>query len=326
MGEMPMIAKVIAALMICIALPSWAQTYPDKPVTLVVPFAAGGPTDVVARQLAQAMGKSLGQSVIVENRPSAGGIVGTQHVVRSQPDGYTLLIHNIGMSTSPALYRKLPFNPLTDFEYVGQIVDVPMTLVGKKDLPANTFKELVAYLSANQKKVNMAHAGMGTASHLCGLLFMSRMEMAFTTVAYKGAAPALGDVQAGHVELMCDQTSTTSSVIKADRVKAYGATTLERLPILPNLPTLSEQGLTNFEVTVWHGLYAPKGTPKPIIDRLAKALQEGLASPAFRQSMELLGTTIATSEKATPEGLRKQLDAEINKWTPVIQQAKQYAD
>jgi tripartite-type tricarboxylate transporter receptor subunit TctC len=321
-----MIAKLVAALMMFVALPCLAQFQSDKPITIMVPFSAGGPTDIVARQLALGMGKALGHSVIVENKPSAGGIIGSEYVARAAPDGYTLLLHNIGFATAPALYRKLPFNPLTDFDYIGQVVDVPMTLVGKKGLPANNLKELLAYLAANREKVNIAHAGLGTASHLCGLLFMSRAQLALTTVPYKGAAPALTDVQGGHIDIMCDQTTTTAQLIRTDRVKGYGATTAERLPILPNLPTLAEQGLQNSEVTVWHGLYAPKGTPKAVTEKLTKALQDTLASPPFRQAMETLGTTIATPEKASPEGLRKHLDAEVKKWAPIIHQAKQYAD
>lgn len=319
-------AALLATLLAVLPLAASAQFTSDRPVTIVVPFSAGGPTDVVARQLAIGMTATLGRTVIVENKPSAGGIIGSQGVARGEPDGHTLLMHNIGMSTSPSLYRKLPFNPLTDFEYIGQVVDVPMTLVGKKDLPAKDLKELLAYIGANKQKVNYAHAGLGTASHLCGLLFMSRTELPMTTVAYKGAAPALTDVQGGHVDLICDQTSTTAQVIKSDRVKAYGATTLQRLPILPNVPTLAEQGLANFEIAVWHGLYAPKGTPKPVVDRLARALQDALATPAFKQSMEQLGINIVSPDKATPEGLRRHLDAEVKKWAPIIHAAKAYAD
>jgi tripartite-type tricarboxylate transporter receptor subunit TctC len=235
-------------------------------------------------------------------------------------------MHNIGMSTAPALYRQLRFNPLTDFEYVGQIADVPMTLVGRKDLAATDFRELRAYLDQSQSKVNLAHAGMGTASHLCGLLLMSRLKVALTTIPYKGAAPALNDVMGGQVDLMCDQTTTTTQVILAGRVKAYGATTRDRISVLPAVPTLAEQGLAEFEVAVWHGLYAPKNTPRPVIDRLSKALQEGLADPAFREAMAKLGANVVSAQKATPEGLRSHLAAEIRKWTPVIQDARQFAD
>jgi tripartite-type tricarboxylate transporter receptor subunit TctC len=320
------IKALSAALLAVMPLAAFGQFSSDRPVTIVVPFSAGGPTDVVARRLAIALTTTLGRTVIVENKASAGGIVGTQGVARAEPDGNTLLMHNIGMSTSPSLYRKLPFNPLTDFEYIGQVVDVPMTLVGRKSLPANDLKELLAYIGANRQKINYAHAGLGTASHLCGLLFMSRTELPMTTIAYKGAAPALTDVQGGHVDLICDQTSTTAQLIKNDRVKVYGATSLQRLPVLPNVPTLAEQGLSNFEISVWHGLYAPKGTPKPVIDRLSKALQDALVTPPFKQAMDELGINIVSREKATPEGLRHHLEAEVKRWAPIIQAAKAYAD
>ncbi|MDB5822683.1 MAG: hypothetical protein JWR21_1387 [Herminiimonas sp.] len=320
------IKALSAALLAVMPLAAFGQFSSERPVTIVVPFSAGGPTDVVARRLAIAMTTTLGRTVIVENKASAGGIVGSQGVARAEPDGNTLLMHNIGMSTSPSLYRKLPFNPLTDYEYIGQVVDVPMTLVGKKSLPANDLKELLAYIAANRQKINYAHAGLGTASHLCGLLFMSRTELPMTTIAYKGAAPALTDVQGGHVDLICDQTSTTAQLIKTDRVKVFGATSLQRLPVLPNVPTLAEQGLSNFEISVWHGLYAPKGTPKPVIDRLSKALQDALVTPSFKQAMDELGINIVPREKATPEGLRQHLEAEIKRWAPIIQAAKAYAD
>jgi tripartite-type tricarboxylate transporter receptor subunit TctC len=320
------IKALSAALLTVLPLAAFGQFASERPVTIVVPFSAGGPTDVVARRLAIAMTTTLGRTVIVENKASAGGIVGSQSVARAEPDGNTLLMHNIGMSTSPSLYRKLPFNPLTDFEYVGQVVDVPMTLVGKKSLPANDLKELLIYIAANRQKINYAHAGLGTASHLCGLLFMSRTELPMTTIAYKGAAPALTDVQGGHVDLICDQTSTTAQLIKNDRVKVFGATSLQRLAVLPNVPTLAEQGLSNFEISVWHGLYAPKGTPKPVIDRLSKALQDALVTPSFKQAMDDLGINIVSREKATPEGLRHHLEAEVKRWAPIIQAAKAYAD
>lgn len=303
-----------------------ADTYPQKPVTLVVPFAAGGPTDVVARHLGLAMGRSLGQPVIVENRASTGGIVGTEAVVRSEPNGYTLLIHNIGMSTLPALSRTLRFNPLRDFDYIGQVADVPMTVVGKRTLPAQNYKELQAFLATNGKKVNLANAGIGTASHLCGLMLMSRLKTQMTTVPYKGAAPAMTDLQGGQVDLLCDQVTTTLQPISTGRVKAYAATSSARLPSLPELPTLKEQGLADFDVSVWHGIYAPKDLPRDVTARLVKALQEALVDPTFKDSMQKLGALPASSEKATPEGLSNHLRSEVARWTPLIKAAEAYID
>ena len=320
--------KRISALILALAtsVPALAQDFPRRPVTLIVPFSAGGPTDVVARHLAQSMGRSLGQPVVVENRASSGGIVGTEAVVRAEPNGYLLLIHNIGMSTLPALSRSLRFNPATDLDYIGQVADVPMTLVGKRDLEPTGFRSLQQYIQANQKKINLANAGIGTASHLCGLMLMSRLNLPMTTVPYKGAAPAMADLQGGQVELLCDQVTTTLQPIQSARVKPYGSTTRERLPSLPELPTLSEQGLEGLEVTVWHGIYAPKNLPRPVTEKLVKALQDGLADPAFRDSMQKLGALPVSKEKATPEGLGKHLNQEIARWSPVIRKAEAFID
>lgn len=320
--------KRISALILTVAAcaAAFAQEFPQRPVTLIVPFSAGGPTDVVARHLALSMAKSLGQPVVVENRASSGGIVGTEAVLRSEPNGYTLLIHNIGMSTLPALSRSLRFNPATDLDYIGQVADVPMTLVGKRDLEPTGFKALQQYIGTHQKKINLANAGIGTASHLCGLMLMSRLNLPMTTVPYKGAAPAMADLQGGQVELLCDQITTTLQPIQAGRVKPYGSTTRERLPSLPELPTLSEQGMEGLEVTVWHGVYAPKNLPRPVTEKLVKALQEGLADPVFRESMQKLGALPVSKDKATPDGLGKHLRAEMARWSPVIKQAEAFID
>jgi tripartite-type tricarboxylate transporter receptor subunit TctC len=303
-----------------------AQAYPSKPVTLVIPFAAGGPTDIVGRQLALAMSKSLGQQVVVDNKPGAGGTLAAGLVAKAPADGYMVLLHHIGMSTAPALYRKMTFDPLKDYEYVGQVVDVPMTLVAKKDFPPNDVKELIPYLKANAAKVNLANAGLGAASHLCGLLFMSAIETDLTTVPYKGTAPAMTDLQGGQVDLLCDQTTQTSELIKSGRIKAYAATTSKRLAVLPDLPTLQEGGVKNFEMNVWHGIYAPKGTPKESIDKLNASLREALGNAEFKSAMEKLGAVIVPAEKATPAGLSTFLKAEIDKWSPIIKKAGQYAD
>ena len=300
--------------------------FPAKPVTLVVPFSAGGPTDVVARLIGVPMGKALGQTVIIDNALGAGGTIAAAKVARAAPDGYTIFLHHMGMSTAPALYRKLSFDPLKDFEYIGQVVDVPMTLLGRKDLPANNFKELQAYVKANGNKVTLANAGLGAVSHLCGLLFMSQMGVELTTVPYKGTGPAMNDLLGGQVDLLCDQTTQTVPFIKDGRIKVYGVTTHNRLGSLPNVPTLDEQGLKGFEVKVWHGMYAPKGTPKEVIDKLNAALKTAMADPHVKQRLDELSSDIPSAEKMTPEGLRTHLTAEIAKWGPVIKKAGIYAD
>jgi tripartite-type tricarboxylate transporter receptor subunit TctC len=303
-----------------------AQEYPTKVVTMMVPFAAGGPTDTVARLLAASMSKTLKQQVIVENVGGAGGTIAPSRVAKATPDGYTILIHHIGMSTAPALYRKLPYNPLTDFEPIGLINEVPMTMVAKKDFPAKDLKELIAYVKANKDKVNYANAGLGAASHLCGMLFMSAIQTDVTTVPYGGTAPAMNDLLGGQVDFMCDQTTNTTSQIKAGKIKVYGVTTKKRVASLPDVPTMDEAGLKGFEVSVWHALYAPKGTPKPVIDKLTKALQEALKDDNVKQRFAELGTEPVEQKRATPEALREHLKAEIDRWGPIIKKAGVYAD
>ena len=316
-----------AAIAASLALPAFAQApFPDKPITLVVPFAAGGPTDVVARMIALPMSKALGQTVIVENTVGAGGTIAATKVARAAPNGYSLLIHHMGMSTAPALYKKLAFDPLKDFEYIGQVVDVPMTLIGRKDFPANNLKELQAYIKTHKDKVSLANAGLGAVSHLCGLLFMSQLGVELNTIPYKGTGPAMNDVLGGQVDLLCDQTTQTVPMIKEGRVKVFGATTLKRLSALPDVPTLDEQGMKGFEVKVWHGMYAPKGTPKPVLDKITAALQAALKDPQVKQRMAELSSEIAPMDKVSANGLKTHLEAEIVKWTPVIKKAGVYAD
>ncbi|MEY3872346.1 MAG: hypothetical protein RLZZ296_1341 [Pseudomonadota bacterium] len=303
-----------------------AQTYPDRPVALVVPFAAGGPTDVVARMIAIPMGKALGQPVLVENTVGAGGTIAALRVARAAPNGNTIFIHHMGMATAPALYKKLSFDPLKDFEYIGQVVDVPMTLLARKDFPANNFKELQTYVKANKEKVSMANAGLGAVSHLCGLLFMTAMDTTLNTIPYKGTGPAMNDLLGGQVDLLCDQTSQTVPLIKESRVKVYGVTTLKRLEVLPNVPTLDEQGLKGFEVKVWHGMYAPKGTPAAALEKINAALRLALQDPMVKQRFKDLSLEVPSLDKVTPAGLKTHLEAEIIKWGPVIRKAGIYAD
>ncbi|HVF62481.1 MAG TPA: tripartite tricarboxylate transporter substrate-binding protein [Casimicrobiaceae bacterium] len=304
----------------------FAQAYPTKAITLVVPFAAGGPTDVVSRTLGVAMSRTLKQSVVIENKLGAGGTVGAAHVARAAPDGYTFLIHHNGMATAPALYRKLPYNPTADFEYVSQVIDVPMTLVARKDLPPNNFNELVAYLKANGDKVNLAHAGLGAVSHLCGMLFRKAVGVDLTTVPYQGTGPAMTALLGGQVDLLCDQTTQTTQHIKSGSVKLYGVTTTSRLKTLPDAPTLAEQGLKEFQVVVWHGIYAPKGTPKEAIDKFGAALRAALKDPDVVQRLNELGAVIVPDEKQTPAGLKTWLEQEIARYAPVIKAAGQFAD
>jgi tripartite-type tricarboxylate transporter receptor subunit TctC len=321
--------KVLFAAGFAVLAPLAQAAYPEKPVTIVVPFAAGGPTDKVARDLAEVLRKGLNnQTVVIENVGGAGGTLGAGKVAKAANDGYTFLLHHIGMATSPALYRTLPYKTLEDFEYVGMINEVPMTLIGRSTLPANNYAELVKWLEANKGKINLANAGLGAASHLCGLLFQQSLKIDMTTVPYKGTAPAMTDLLGGQVDLMCDQSTNTSSQIEAGKVKAFAVTTAKPLttPALSKLPTLDSQGLKGFNVSVWHGLYAPKGTPKPILDQVNLALRNALKDPEFIKRQEALGAVIITDSRTSPADHKKFVEAEINKWGPAIKAAGQYAD
>jgi tripartite-type tricarboxylate transporter receptor subunit TctC len=323
---MTKLAGFVVCFLVLIVSQARGQEYPNKVITMVVPFAAGGPTDTVARLLGVPMTNTLKQQIIVENVGGAGGTIAANRVAKAPPDGYTILIHHIGMATAPALYRKLPYNPMTDFEPIGLINEVPMTLVAKKDFPAKDLKELIAYVKANKDKVNYANAGLGAASHLCGMLFMTAIQTEVTTVPYSGTGPAMNDLLGGQVDFMCDQTTNTTSQIKAGKIKVYGVTTEKRVPSLPDVPTMDEAGLKGFEVAVWHALYAPKGTPKPVLDKLTEALQEALTDATVKQRFADLGTEPVAADRATPEALRKHLKAEIDNWGPIIKKAGVYAD
>ena len=300
----------------------------DKPITLVVPFSAGGPTDRVARDLSEALRKQLGTSVVIENAAGAGSSIGAAKVARATPDGHTLLVNHIGMATMPALVRNLPFKVESDFEYLGIINDVPMTLIAKPSMPANNYKELATWISQNKGKINLGNAGVGSASHLCGLLYQNAIETDMTTVPYKGTAPAITDLIGGQIDLLCDQTTNTTSQIEGKKVKAYAVTTAKRLntPLLKDLPTLAESGVKDFQITIWHGLYAPKGTPADIQVKINTALKAALKDPDFIKKQEGLGAVVATDRRIEPAEHKKFVQAEIAKWTPIIKAAGVYAD
>ncbi|CAN5615747.1 tripartite tricarboxylate transporter substrate binding protein BugD [soil metagenome] len=320
---------LLAAVSATVALGAQAQTYPTKAITIVVPFAAGGPTDKVARDFAEALRKPLGgATVVIENVGGAGGTIGATKVAKAAPDGYTLLLHHIGMATSPALYRNMQYKTLDDFEYLGLINEVPMTLISKATLPANNYAELAKWIEANKGKINLAHAGLGSASHLCGLLYQNTIKTSMTTVPYKGTAPAMTDLLGGQVDLMCDQTTNTVQQIENKKVKAFAVTTTKRLtaPALAALPTLDESGLKGFNVTIWHGLYAPKGTPKAVTDKLNTALKAALADPEFVKRENDMGAVVVTDGRTGTAAHKQFVEAELAKWGPVIKAAGEYAD
>lgn len=326
--------KLLAVSMACFAMLGTsvqAQDFPvkDKIVTIVVPFAAGGPTDKVARDFAEAMRKTLGTSVVVENTAGGpGASIGASKVARAAPDGYTLLLHHISMGVAPTMVRNLPYKVDSDFEYLGMINDVPMTLISRANLPANNYKELVAWANANKGKINLANAGVGSASHLCGMLWQSAVAIDMTTVPYKGTAPAMNDLLGGTVDLMCDQTTNTSAQIEGKKVKVFGVTTTKRLTtaVLKDVPTLDEAGQKNFQVTIWHGLYAPKGTPAAVTTKINNALKIALKDPDFIKKQEGLGAVVVTDKRVEPAEHKKFVLAEIAKWSPIIKASGVYAD
>jgi len=319
------------ALLATAAFGAHAADFPakDRAITIVVPFSAGGPTDRVARDLAEAMRKPLGGvNIVVDNSAGAGGSIGANKVAKANADGHTLLLHHIGMATMPTLVRNIPFKVDSDFEYLGMVNDVPMTLIARPTLAANNFAELRTWLEANRGRVNLANAGVGAASHLCGLLFQNAMKMEMTTVPYKGTGPAMTDLIGGQVDLMCDQTTNTTGQIEARKVKAYAVTTPRRLTTqaLKGLPTLQELGFKDFQVTIFHGLYAPKGTPADVQKKLNDALKVALKDPDFIKKQEGLGAVVVSDKRVEPAEHKKFVAAEIAKWSPIIKAAGVYAD
>nr|WP_051108592.1 tripartite tricarboxylate transporter substrate-binding protein [Cupriavidus sp. UYPR2.512] len=296
--------------------------YPEKPVTLVVPFVAGGPSDKIARDVAESLRKTLGTTVVVENTAGAGGTIGTARVARANPDGYTLLVHHIGLATAPALYKKLGYKT-SDLEFLGLINEAPSTLIGKTGLPPNNLADLRKLIAANGGKLNLANAGVGSASHLCSLLLQSTLKSNMTFVPYKGTAPAMSDIMGGQVDLMCEQATNSTPQIEARKVKAYGVTSAQRstVPALAGIPTLNEAGLPGFNFTVWHGLYAPRGTPPGILDKLNKALRAALKDPALIKREEALGITVVADDRLSPAGHKKFFGDEVSRWTKIIKDA-----
>jgi tripartite-type tricarboxylate transporter receptor subunit TctC len=321
------LAAIASLLPAGLAAPALGQApYPSRPVTMIVPFAAGGPTDTVGRLIAQAMSADLGQPVVVENVGGAGGTLGAQRTANARPDGYTMLLHHIGMATIPTLYRRLAYDPINGFETLGLVTEVPMTLVARRNIEANSLQELVALIRRRGDNLNYANAGIGAASHLCGLLLMKAVDTRMTTVPYRGTGPAMNDLVAGTVDLMCDQTTNTTEQIRAGTIRAFAVTTNERVPALPDLPTAAQGGLPGFEVTIWHGLYAPRGTPAPIVARLNRALLAALTNATIARRFADLGTAPVAVARATPQIHREFWTADIAKWRPLIQAAGQFAD
>ena len=317
---------IIAVALAMISSTALAQSYPNKAITLLVPFAAGGPTDTVARVTAQSMSKLIGQPIIIENALGAGGTIAATRASRAEPDGYTVLIHHIGMATAATLYRKLAYDTKTAFAPIGLVTNAPMTVIGRPDLPPNTLAELVAYIKTNGDKMTFGNAGLGAASHLCGMLFMRAVDKQILAVPYKGNGPVMNDILAKQIDLTCDQTTNTTGPIAAKLVKSYAITTKSRLASMPDLPTADEAGLKDFEVAAWHGLYAPKGTPDDIVRKLSRTLQEALRDPDLVKRFNDINTEPVSQDEATPEALKVKLISEVDRWAPIIRETNQFAD
>jgi len=317
---------IIAVALAMTSSTALAQSYPNKAITMLVPFAAGGPTDTVARVTAQSMSKLLGQPIIIENALGAGGTIAATRASRAQPDGYTILIHHVGMSTAATLYRRLAYDTKTAFAPIGLVTNAPMTIIGRPDLPPNTLAELVAYIKTNGDKMTFGNAGLGAASHLCGMLFMRAVDKQILAVPYKGNGPVMNDILAKQIDLTCDQTTNTTGPIAAKLVKSYAITTKSRLASMPDLPTADEAGLKDFEVAAWHGLYAPKGTPDDIVRKLSRTLQEALRDPDLVKRFNDINTEPVSQDEATPEALKVKLISEVDRWAPIIRETNQFAD
>jgi tripartite-type tricarboxylate transporter receptor subunit TctC len=319
-------ACVAFALLAFAAVSASAQNYPARTINLIVPFAAGGPSDALARLVAQSMSATLGQQVAIENVTGAGGTLGAAKGAQSRPDGYTMLLAHIGQSASVTLYRKLPYDPVGAFDAIGLIAEVPMVVVGRKDLPPKDIGELIGFIKANKDKVTYGNGGVGSASHFCGLLFMSAVQAEMTTVSYRGSGPAMLDVLGGRVDLLCDQTTTTTSHMRSGTIKGYAVTMKARVPAAPELPTLSEAGLRDFDLSVWYGLVVPKGTPKPIADQLSAALRAAISDATVVKRLAEFGAQPVSQDRATPDTFAAFLRADVAKWAPVIKAAGVYAD
>ena len=316
------LAAAGAAGLAALAPSAWAQGYPTKPITVVVPFAAGGPTDALARVLCQKMSEILGQQLVVENIGGAGGTIGVNKVAKANNDGHTILFTHMGtLAVNIALYKSLPYDSQKDLEPIGLGGTNPMVLVTKKDLPAKTFPEFMEYVKANQKKVQYGMAGIGSASHLGGLMLNSMMKVEVLEIPYKGTGPALNDLVAGQFDYMVDQAVNVLSQISSGNIKALGVSTLKPLPQLPNVPTVDSAGLKGYDVSIWNGFFGPKGMAKENIAKINDALVKAMADANVSKRLTELAVDLPSKEEASPDALRTQLKASIDKWVPAVQAA-----
>jgi tripartite-type tricarboxylate transporter receptor subunit TctC len=318
----PCIRRSFVALAVAFAgLHAVAQDFPNRPLSMMMPYAPGGPGDTITRVFAGAMQKHLGQQIVVENTAGASGTIGTAKVARAKPDGYTLLMIHVSHATNQAMFKNLPYHPVDDFEPIGRATNGPMVIVTRNDFPAKDLTEFVSYVKANGPKISLAHAGVGSASHLCGLMMQSALNVRMNDIPYKGTGPALTDLMGGQVDVLCDQTSGTVPPVKAGKVKAYAAAGKSRLSGLPDVPAITEAGVQGLDINISFGLYAPKGTPKPVLDQLTAALQKSVSDPEVRQRLEAMGISAVSPDQARPEALRAHLKYEMDTLGPLLTKA-----
>lgn len=314
---------LLALAGVALACTAHAQTYPAKPITWIVPFAAGGPTDAMARDIAQRTGTQLGQQIIIENTPGAGGTIGAAKAARAQPDGYTFLVGHMGyMGAAPSLYKKLQYDPVKDFDAVFRFPDTPMVLLVGKNSPYKSADELIAYARQNPGRLNFGNAGVGSTSHLVAALFASRSRIEITSISYKGAAPAMTDLVAGQVDAMFDQTTTALPQLAGERVRAVALTSDKAMPQFPGVPPLGQKVIPGFETATWYGIYAPKGTPREAIQKVYQAYTQALADKAWTDRMASQGIRMLPAEQYAPEALARYTAAEVERWRKVASEAK----
>ncbi len=319
-------ALLAAACAAGLAQPALAQTFPSQQITLVIPFGAGGPTDIVGRMVADVMGRDLGHPVVVQNVGGGGGTIGVQRVVSARPDGHTILYTNIGLATQPTLYRRLAYNPLTDLEPFGLVTATPMVISVRPNFPGNTLADFITFAREKRDGVNLANVGLGSASQLCGTLLQPALGIKFTSVAFTGSGGVFPELMAGRLDVYCDQTTSSLPFVRENRIRGLAMTTATRLPQAPDIPTAAEAGLPGFEVSIWHGMYAPKGTPAAVITRLNQALRVAMQDPAVVSRLNDLASPPEPMDRVTPQAHRAFLAAEIERWRPVLQAAGQFAD
>jgi tripartite-type tricarboxylate transporter receptor subunit TctC len=309
-----------------LAAPALAQNFPSQQITMVIPFGAGGPTDIVGRMLAEAMGRDLGQPVVVQNAGGAGGTIGVQRVVGARNDGHTILYTNIGLATQPTLYRRLAYNPVTDLEPFGLVTATPMIILVRPNMQGMTLADFLAFARERRDAVNLANVGLGSASQLCGTLLQAALGINFTAVSFTSSGPVFPELMAGRLDVYCDQTTSSLPFVRENRIRGLAMTTASRLPQAPEIPTAAEAGLPGFEVSIWHGMYAPRGTPQPVIARLNRALRVAIQDPQVVARLNDLASPPEPMDRVTPEAHRAHLAAEIERWRPILQAAGQFAD